>query len=68
MFTAHDNETVIEETMKAGARAYLLKSDTRRDLTAATELLAIHKPSFRARVSEALLKSLLTRSGRRERH
>ena len=27
IFTMHDNETVIEELVKAGARGYLLKSD-----------------------------------------
>ena len=35
IFTMHDNEKVIEELVKAGARGYLLKSDARRDLMAA---------------------------------
>ena len=48
--------------MKAGARGYLLKSDARRDLMAAIESLANHKPYFTARVSEELLKSFLTKS------
>jgi DNA-binding NarL/FixJ family response regulator len=44
IFTMHDNETLIQELMKAGARGYLLKSDASRDLIAAIEALAIHKP------------------------
>ena len=61
IFTMHDNEALIEELVKAGARGYLLKSDARRDLMAAIEALAVHKPFFTARVSEELLKSFLTR-------
>ena len=64
IFTMHDNETVIEELVRAGARGYLLKSDARRDLMAAIEALANHRPYFTARVSEALLKSFLTESNR----
>jgi DNA-binding NarL/FixJ family response regulator len=64
IFTMHDNETLIEELLKAGARGYLLKSDARRDLMAAIEALANHRPYFTTGVSEALLKSFLTRSNR----
>jgi DNA-binding NarL/FixJ family response regulator len=63
MFTMHDNEALIEELLKAGARGYLLKSDANRLLIAAIESLEIHKPFFTARVSEALLESFLTRAG-----
>jgi len=64
IFTMHDNEKVIEELVKAGARGYLLKSDARRDLMAAVEALANHRPYFTAKVSEALLKSFITESNR----
>ena len=64
MFTMHDNEALIEELLKAGARGYLLKSDANRYLIAAIESLEIHKPFFTARVSEALLESFLTRTSR----
>jgi DNA-binding NarL/FixJ family response regulator len=53
---------VIDQLMKAGARGYLLKSEARRDLIAAIESLAVHKPYFTARVSEELLKSFLAES------
>ena len=62
IFTMHDNEALIKELMKAGARGYLLKSDAKRDLIAAIESLAIHKPYFTASVAEDLLKSFLTKS------
>jgi DNA-binding NarL/FixJ family response regulator len=62
IFTMHDNETLIEELLKAGAKGYLLKSDARRHLIAAIEALAIHKPFFTATVSEAILASFLTRT------
>ena len=62
IFTMHDNESLIQDVMNAGARGYLLKSDAGRDLMAAIEALAIHKPFFTTKVSETLLKSFVTAS------
>jgi DNA-binding NarL/FixJ family response regulator len=62
IFTMHDNETLIQDVMKAGARGYLLKSDATRDLMAAIAALAIHKPFFTTKVSEALLESFVMAS------
>jgi DNA-binding NarL/FixJ family response regulator len=64
IFTMHDNERLIEELLKAGARGYLLKSDAKRYLVEAIEALAIHKPFFTAKVSEALLHSFRARTSR----
>jgi DNA-binding NarL/FixJ family response regulator len=64
IFTMHDNETLIQELLKAGARGYLLKSDARRYLIGAIESLALHRPFFTAKVSEALLDSFLTKPNR----
>jgi DNA-binding NarL/FixJ family response regulator len=61
IFTMHDNEGLIQELLKAGARGYLLKTDARRHLIGALEALAAHKPFFTAKVSEALLDSFLSR-------
>jgi DNA-binding NarL/FixJ family response regulator len=61
IFTVQDNETIIEDLLKAGAHGYLLKTDAKRYLIAAIESLATHKPFFTARVSEALLKSYVAR-------
>jgi DNA-binding NarL/FixJ family response regulator len=60
IFTMHDNETLIQEVLKAGARGYLLKTDARRYLIGAIEALAAHKPFFTAEASEALLGSFLS--------
>jgi DNA-binding NarL/FixJ family response regulator len=59
MFTMHDNETIVQELLSAGARGYLLKSDANRFLIAAIESLAAHEPFFTAKVSEALLRSFI---------
>ena len=56
IFTMHDNELLIQELLSAGARGYVLKSDFRRHLLGAIELLALHKPFFTAKVSESLLE------------
>ena len=57
IFTMHDNDTLIDELLKAGARGFVLKSDAKRELLEAIDSLAAHKPFFTAHVSEALLTS-----------
>ena len=57
IFTVHDDEAVITQLLQAGARGFLFKSDANRELIAAIEALAYHKPFFTTKVSEALLRS-----------
>jgi DNA-binding NarL/FixJ family response regulator len=64
IFTMHDNQTLIDNLLKAGARGYLLKSDAKANLIEAIEALAAHKPYFTANVSEALLRSYVEGSKR----
>src|SRR5262245_38786984 len=64
IFAMYDNETLIQELLKVGARGYLLKTDARRHLIGAIQALAVHKPFFTAKVSEALLDSFLARPAR----
>ena len=64
IFTMHDNQTLIEDVLKAGARGYLLKSEANANLIGAIEALAAHKPFFTANVSEALLSSYVKGSKR----
>lgn len=59
IFTMHDNETLLRDLLRAGARGYLLKSDAERYLFAAVEALIAHKPFFTDRASEALLDTFL---------
>jgi DNA-binding NarL/FixJ family response regulator len=61
IFTVHENEALIEEILKAGARGYLLKSDANKNIIEAVETLERHKPYFTNRVSETLLHSFLAR-------
>jgi DNA-binding NarL/FixJ family response regulator len=64
IFTMYDNESLIQELLKVGARGYLIKTDAQRQLIGAIESLAAHKPFFTAKVSEALLDSFLARPAR----
>jgi DNA-binding NarL/FixJ family response regulator len=67
IFTGHDSDLLVRELLEAGARAYLLKSDSNKHLITAMESLVNHKPFFMGRVSEQLLKSYFaTRSPRGE--
>jgi len=60
IFTMHDNDALVREAFKAGARAFLLKSEAKRQLTAAVEALIAHKPYFTGIVSEKMLASYLS--------
>jgi DNA-binding NarL/FixJ family response regulator len=60
IFTMHDNDALVRESFKAGARAFLLKSEAKRQLTAAVEALIAHKPYFTGIVSEKMLASYLS--------
>ena len=52
IFTMHDNDLLIQEVLKAGARGYVLKSDAKQHLIEAIRSLAIHKPFFTENISE----------------
>jgi DNA-binding NarL/FixJ family response regulator len=55
IFTMHDNEALIEELLRAGAKGFVLKSEAKAELFAAIESLANHRLFFTSKVSEALL-------------
>jgi DNA-binding NarL/FixJ family response regulator len=55
MYTMHDQERVVAEVLRAGARGYVLKSDDTAHLLAAVEALALHKPYFSPAISERVL-------------
>ncbi len=62
IFTMHDEDAVIRDSFKAGARAFLLKSEANRHLTAAVDALLAHKPYFTGTVSEKMLASYISTS------
>ena len=61
IFTMHENEVLVQELLKAGAKGYLLKSDARTHLIEAVASLANHRPYFTPKVSEAVLDTYLAR-------
>ena len=59
IFTMHDSDMLVAEALRAGARAYLLKSETNRYLIAAVEALAEHKPFLTGKISQRLVNAYL---------
>ena len=55
VFAMHDNETLIEELLKAGAKGYVRKSDAKRCLLEAIEALAANRAYF-SYASQTLLE------------
>lgn len=57
--TAHDSDQIVRDVLAAGARGYMLKSDTGRDLVAAIENLLMHRPHLTSKVAEIVLSGFL---------
>ena len=56
ILSVHHTDQLIQEIVKAGIRAYILKSDAERGLELGIEALAKHKPFFTARATDVILK------------
>ena len=63
ILTMHDSDNVVREGLRAGAKAFLLKSDAGRDLVAAVEALELQRTFFTTRVSQMVLDGFLNRGG-----
>lgn len=59
ILTMHDTEQLVREVLAVGARGYLLKSDSGRDLVAAVETLQNHRTFFTTRVAQLVLDGYL---------
>jgi DNA-binding NarL/FixJ family response regulator len=59
IYTMHSRDEIISGILKAGARAYVMKSDSEEHLLAALDALAVRRPYFSGAVSEALLEQFL---------
>jgi len=55
VITHHDSDEMAAEVLSAGARGYILKSDSDEELVHAVESLGRHRPYFTARVTEMFL-------------
>jgi two-component system, NarL family, response regulator NreC len=53
--TMHTTEELIQKTIKAGARGYILKSDAERDLIAAVDAIMHDKTFFTPAASEVIM-------------
>ena len=62
ILTINDTDQAVRAVLDAGARGFLLKSDTARELEAAVEALQQNKTFFTARVAEMVLSGYLDRA------
>lgn len=62
VLSLHESEQVVRDVLTAGARGYVLKTDSERDLVVAVDALRQHKPFFTARAMEMLVEGM-TRQG-----
>ena len=59
ILTMHESEEILTEALLAGARGFLLKSDTRGHLVTAVDALLDHQPYFTSVLLERLLHDYL---------
>jgi DNA-binding NarL/FixJ family response regulator len=58
ILSMHQTDQLIREIIEAGAKGYIVKSDSDRSLVAAVEALALHKPFFTSCATEIMLGSI----------
>jgi DNA-binding NarL/FixJ family response regulator len=58
IFSMHYSDQLIRDVLDAGARGYVVKSDSARDLIGAVEALSNHKPFFTPRATELILNNV----------
>ena len=61
ILTMCDSDQLIRQTLEAGARGYLLKTDAGRDLVSAVDALSRDKTFFTPKVSQMVLEGYLGR-------
>jgi len=66
IFTANETEDIVRNVFKAGAKAYLLKSDANKHLIPAIEALCKHRTYFSSKVSELVFAGYLKGDARTE--
>ena len=66
IYTMHDAEQLIRRALVAGARGFVLKSDSYNKLIEAIEALANHKPFLNLKASETVLESFVKNAAESE--
>jgi DNA-binding NarL/FixJ family response regulator len=64
ILSINESEEIVREVLDAGARGYVLKTDTSRELVAAVQAVSEHKPFFTTRVAEMVLGGYLEKKGK----
>jgi len=59
ILTMHNSEIIVREVLEAGAKGYILKTDTNRLLKTAVESLAAQETFFTSNASDILLQNYL---------
>jgi DNA-binding NarL/FixJ family response regulator len=59
ILSIHYSDQLIKESLDAGVRSFVVKSDSDRDLIIALETLANHKPFFTTMATEVMLTNFL---------
>jgi DNA-binding NarL/FixJ family response regulator len=59
LFTMHDDDETVSGGLAAGARGYVLKTDSEQHLEAAIAALSANRPYFSSVVSELLLNAAM---------
>jgi DNA-binding NarL/FixJ family response regulator len=59
ILTMHDSDTLAREVLAAGARGFLLKTHAKRQLVAAVDALAQHRPFFTGNLATLVLDAFL---------
>jgi DNA-binding NarL/FixJ family response regulator len=63
VFTMHEDEVFVGDAIAAGARAYVLKSESGTRLVEAVDALARHEPFFSPRVANLVMAALVRARG-----
>jgi len=66
-YTHHDEEYLIAEALRTGARGYVLKSDNEDKLIEAIGAMASHLPFFSAKAAQMLLNDLIKAGATRQK-
>jgi DNA-binding NarL/FixJ family response regulator len=66
MLSVNESEDLVREVITAGARGFVLKSDTGRDLLTAVDELRLGRPFFSARLADFVLQGYLRGGARGE--
>jgi len=59
ILTMHNSDVIVREVLQAGAKGFILKTDTNRLLKSAIESLAAHRPFFTSNASDVMLQGYM---------